>query len=936
MEDGLPSNTVYDVFQDSRGFVWVATENGLARFNGVDFKVIPVENVRSLAMGDIQEDALGTIWCINFSGQVLNIANDTLRPLEEWEEVEVSGFPELLSIEDNLFIIKHKDIWIYNVRNRSFVKYQPEKEIVLSVPKGTSDIWCSYTSNTLTRILPDNLEDAVKVSFDHPIDPPGRPIIASYGNDWFLMSNVRKNITQFDSQGNKTNLTDLFEDKNQNFRDFRPLGNRKLIFYGSDGAVILDSLYATEHILKGENIGSAVKLNEGGLLIATLSKGLYLIPTLRSKMIKARTKQGINKLAFDHINDRIIAGDIGGNVLFYDRIGNELKVALEPLSTSAIQSLLVDQQSNRLFAQSNQLLAFELESMRLLTKKKIFTSKQMMIVDSSYYLAASTGLNETVISTGMNDIKRYGEATRMNSMMRLSQNELVLGTQRGTLVFDLKEKVFNDKKYVFQQQVQNLRCALVSRDMFIFGSATDGVFIYNQSLELIKRLTISEGLLSNQINAMDTYENTLAVGTNRGISIVDLNNWEIENIEQSAGLHTLEVSDLLLINDSLVVAGSALQFFKLPINKKKLNPKVFIDELAIDNKKIKMTAGTYKIPYGINELVIRFDVSNAIQDLGNSQIYYRIKELSPSSWNALSLTFPLARYLSLPSGKYTLESYAVSSNNIKSTVLRIPIEIEAPFWKRWWFLTIIYSLCASVVILIALVFFKISSKKKQNQLIRKNRSQQLRIAQLTSIRAQMNPHFIFNTMTLIQGLVQKGEPKAAGKTIQDFSKLMRGVLELSSQERITLDAELQILTKYLEIEKRRFDDELQYSIVVDPEIIPESIQIPSLLTQPYVENALRHGLLHKEGSKELTISFTNREDHIQIEILDNGIGRQSASDLRKQQMGKSFATEAYQKRIDLINESNSKQILLTITDLLTDYAQPNGTLVTIKIPFGYE
>lgn len=219
-------------------------------------------------------------------------------------------------------------------------------------------------------------------------------------------------------------------------------------------------------------------------------------------------------------------------------------------------------------------------------------------------------------------------------------------------------------------------------------------------------------------------------------------------------------------------------------------------------------------------------------------------------------------------------------------------------------------------------------------LLQKNQEQELRIAQLTSIRAQMNPHFIFNTMSLIQGKVLNGLKEDANRNIQNFSLLLRKVLDFSGKEMITLQDEIDILEKYLSIEKDRFDGSLSFSISLDENLRQEVIRIPSLLTQPFVENALRHGLLHKEGVKKLSIEFTLAHDCITIRIDDNGVGRKTSTEFNKTRTHdhNSFAVEAYQKRIDLLNSNRSKKIELTIIDKHTEQGIASGTTVVIQVP----
>jgi len=189
-------------------------------------------------------------------------------------------------------------------------------------------------------------------------------------------------------------------------------------------------------------------------------------------------------------------------------------------------------------------------------------------------------------------------------------------------------------------------------------------------------------------------------------------------------------------------------------------------------------------------------------------------------------------------------------------------------------------------------------------------------------------------MTLIQGKVISGLEKEAGKIIQDFSKLMRLVLDYSQEEFIGLDTEIEVVEKYLVIEKERSDNQLSYDVFVSPDLEVEMLQVPSLISQPFVENAIKHGLMHKNGSKHLGISFYEEDEFLIINIKDNGIGRKASQSLSKDRYGKhqSFATKAFEERIILINESYNFGIKIDIEDLYDERKNGIGTSVSIKIP----
>jgi LytS/YehU family sensor histidine kinase len=181
------------------------------------------------------------------------------------------------------------------------------------------------------------------------------------------------------------------------------------------------------------------------------------------------------------------------------------------------------------------------------------------------------------------------------------------------------------------------------------------------------------------------------------------------------------------------------------------------------------------------------------------------------------------------------------------------------------------------------------------------------------------------------------DKKQAVSYLSKFSTLTRTILEMSEKENITLSEEIKTLGLYLDIEKARFDEDFSYDINIGYGIDIENIKIPSMLLQPYVENAVKHGLLHKKGDKKVTIDFERIFDSLKITIDDNGIGRQKSTELNaiKNKDHLSFATEAMQNRIELLNQYKQKNIAINFEDKLNKNGQSLGTKVIIEIPITY-
>ncbi|MGJ8742994.1 tetratricopeptide repeat-containing sensor histidine kinase [Polaribacter sp.] len=228
-------------------------------------------------------------------------------------------------------------------------------------------------------------------------------------------------------------------------------------------------------------------------------------------------------------------------------------------------------------------------------------------------------------------------------------------------------------------------------------------------------------------------------------------------------------------------------------------------------------------------------------------------------------------------------------------------------------------------------FIKIELKETQKRLAIEK---QYRDSELKALKAQMNPHFIFNALNSIQDYIVLNKKNLASDYLGKFADLIRNYLHFSDTGFISVSEEVHNLNLYLELEKLRFEEQLHYSFKVDTQANSDTINIPTMLIQPYVENALKHGLLHKKDNRKLQISITKASDKIiECSIEDNGIGREKSKEINKKREGqhKSFALKATTERLDLLNYGREKKIGVEIIDLY-DQNKATGTKVILKIP----
>jgi sensor histidine kinase YesM len=373
------------------------------------------------------------------------------------------------------------------------------------------------------------------------------------------------------------------------------------------------------------------------------------------------------------------------------------------------------------------------------------------------------------------------------------------------------------------------------------------------------------------------------------------------------------------------------------INKEKVfkqtqTATVYFTSVEVNEELVKLKSN-YEWNYESNSVKFSFN-TNGFKSNEKHQYKYRLVGLN-DKWIALDKGIDFVKYNSLPAGNYIFE-IAHLQDSPTNEIQQIQFEINSPFWQKWWF----YSILVGLVVSLVLVYFSLKLKglkKNQEEEMQKELiSKKLIFSQLEALRSQMNPHFIFNALNSIQEYIIFNNKELASSYLVKFSRLIRIYLEHSQQNEIILKEEISALKIYLELEKIRFEDVLDYELNIDENLSLEQIKIPSLFIQPYVENAIKHGLLHKLNNRNLKVSFQEEkiENYLVCTIEDNGIGRQVSAEINKNraEQHQSFATSANAKRLELINTDRIQDIVVEIVDLYSNNNQPEGTKVIIKIP----
>ncbi|MFK7908436.1 MAG: histidine kinase [Chitinophagales bacterium] len=508
----------------------------------------------------------------------------------------------------------------------------------------------------------------------------------------------------------------------------------------------------------------------------------------------------------------------------------------------------------------------------------------------------------------------------------VSEQRIWVGYTNG--LFHYKDAIEKETKHEGKAIVVNN--LIPAKKEGIWASTIDKTILHIQDTTVLRKIWIGETILD-----LKEWKNYLFVGTHKGVYKYNLDNQTFEIFNTLDGLPSDNVTGLEVVNDTLYIAtNNGLTF--IPANYTSVNvaaPSISISKVAVWEKDTSLLSD-YHLPAFNNNLKIEFK-GRSIRSQGGMKYKYRMLGLD-SSWVKTRSNNNVVRYPSLPSGDYFFEVKTINEDGVESIhAAKVHFFIDSPYYLKLWFFLLVI---AGIAALISTFFlFRIKAIQKQNELISSQQSLETELiqSQLTALRSQMNPHFMFNALNSIQEYTLTNQKELASDYLGKFSDLMRLYLNHSRAHTISLREELDALDLYLDLEKLRFEDSLHYSVSIAHNIIAEDILIPSMLIQPYVENAIKHGLFHKKTNRQLNIEFTlSSSNSLVCKIRDNGIGRRQSMLINKLRKNKptSFATSAIQNRLSLLNQNRSLKIEVTTRDLVNDEFKNQGTEVTIVIP----
>lgn len=362
-------------------------------------------------------------------------------------------------------------------------------------------------------------------------------------------------------------------------------------------------------------------------------------------------------------------------------------------------------------------------------------------------------------------------------------------------------------------------------------------------------------------------------------------------------------------------------------------PEPYITEMQVLNQPIRFLMNGTPFNFSHRQNFFSFSFSAKAYTMANDvKFRYRLKGFD--DWTE-ETGRRFANYTNVPGGDYEFQLQAANNEGRwNEKILEVPVHIKTPYWRTWWFRI---SIAAIIAFLAYWLYRYRVSQVKKKQKLKSDYEKKLANVEMSALLAQMNPHFLFNSLNSIDSYIIRNESKKASEYLNNFARLMRLILQNSRSNYISLKDELDALDLYLQMESLRFKDKFSYSIAVDKDVDVNSIVIPPMLIQPYVENAIWHGLMHKANGEagKVELRLSKEGDELLCEIQDNGIGRKKAAELKAQKQTnhkRSMGMQITQDRIEIINKLYNINASVHIYDVEDEKGQPGGTKVKLTIP----
>lgn len=1002
IKNGLSQNSVTNIFQDSKGYMWFCTNEGLNRFDGYNFMKFDKQtnnknSIISNYTSCITESSSGVFW-----------------------------------------IGTEKGLSIFLFDSRTFINVESPAQIKKLFAENATTVWAQtpYSLYKLRLVETENKESKYSVIVE-PMNAYKEIIYKDDGNNFFLVGRDnhiykydlntklirQKSATSIWNNIIAKRINNIVKDIYGNYW----IGTNSGIYKTDKNFLTLDSLPQQRKDILGiqDKITGITSGKLGNIYITTSQQGLVIYDIKRNKFVEYQNDPynlssipdnkilsiffdnsgtlwigtkgaGVAiysqyKFKFKHItqepfkttwltnkyvlsfetddDDNIWIGTDGGGLFEFENKSNVFSnwrnnSSSSSLSNDVVQHLLIDKNKNIWVGTMNGICKFNpttnafkryflgiykpTDNLKIpaYSSIRLFESKagELYALDEHaiYHFNTTKGSFENI---QFNFGSKY---ITPRSIYEDSDSTWWLATASGLIHLNIRTGLLNTNTLTkinnIHFKTDQLYCILMAdENHFWIASGNSGLYLFDKNeMKITENYTEKNGLSNNFIyGILKDNSGKLWMSTNRGISVFEPTTKQFRNYDINDGLQSNEFNSCAFYktkNNELLFGGingfNIIEPDKIPFNAFK--PFVNITTIKTDDStyysyQYKKQDKRIKLSSKQNNISFEF-ASSDYANTPKNRFEYKLEGYS-NNWTRTNRNF--VSYTKLPPGNYIF--YVRASNNDgvwSTTTASFSFRVKPTFWQSWWFRII------AALIIVYFIYRTFNNrikdareKEKEKMRLARQKTEfekQLAEIKLKALVSQMNPHFIFNCMNSIQAMILSDQNMQASTYLTKLSRLVRSVLENSVKTFIPLQEVIDNLKLYLELESLRFDQQFNYDIRTE-NIDVYSVEMPSMLIQPYVENAIWHGLLKKVGEKNIHIRFYKKENSIFCEIEDNGIGRIKAGELNLRKQHKSLGTVITKEMFETLHKIKETKHDVEIIDLYDENHLPLGTKVVIEM-----
>jgi hypothetical protein len=933
--DGLPSSQIYQVIEDKKGYLWFATDHGVARYNGYEFKVFSSgEGLADNTVFKLFIDSKERMWMQTFSGQLFYMENDLVKPFAfnaAAKKIVENSIPLGFFVDslDNVhFSCNYNGEYIIDKEGKvhlqlKFIKSHPFNQIFVDeIVKGRL---LTSGNKLFVPTLPTYLYvRKFKGQYDSlfvDVNYSGQ-LFAKYLRDGRMIISLSKYLFEY-KKGQllllkqlPAPITYLYEGKNDELW---------VSTYNGLFKVSTKNWKILNGYLEKEFISSTVLDFEIGLWVTTVNSGVFYFNDAGVNEYKLNPDSMQEALCLAKGKNIIYAGFWNGVVAEFNTSACLSKTQMK--NEKYINAMFFDESTDRL------LISTEPPGYLSAGKFHPFASDGTKSLKGDFIRLR----NGEMLNASINGLYKVKDDSlflwsslkqRANCVIERPDGKFILGTNSGVYLLNEQGNILS----LFHPIFKDVRVDDIEKrdDLYFFATRGKGLVIVEG--DSAYKVDESDGLCNNIIHRITKGENSIWCASYNGASKVTLESFSpfrfsVSSIGYNEGLSDNEINDIAVLNDTVWVATKkSILFFDGRSSFMNSTPPVFhFTSFKVNNVDVSLDE-IGSLNHGANNISIGFEALS-YKSYGNIKYRYWLVNEADTFESVTSSRH--VDFLSLKPGNYIFSvlvknssgTWTVAKESLKFTIL-------TPFWQQWWFrLLVLFT-----IILLAVYFMRLRiARVREQERLRTDFNKQLVMLEIKALRAQMNPHFIFNVMNSIQDFILKHDTKSAQKYLTKFARLVRMILDNSLESEVLLNDEIKANCLYVELEQQRFGGKFDFVLDVDAEIESLSLRIPPMLIQPFLENAIKHGIGHLKTHGQLLLKVKIIGGDLHVVVEDNGVGRKAAMEwnIHNIRDHNSFGSVLSVKRVEALNATMHTNIRLDIEDLFHANGEAAGTRVSL-------